>query len=103
MLSHTIGVIDMDRTQRKPLVYSEKFRNAVLTEYPDNNIIKDLLDKNDYFLGRLLDDGTYSSIPYDVIIRMLENGEANQLLEKARHIKNLVDLYHMWDKEVFLD
>lgn len=93
----------MQRTRKEPLIYSDEFRNAVLEVYKDNSIIKDLLDKNDYFLGRCLNDSSYSSIGYETIIEMLESGKKDDLLELARHIKRLVDLYQMWDKEVFLD
>lgn len=34
---------------------------------------------------------------------MLEAWEADKLLKLAYNIKNIVDLYIMWDKEVFLD
>jgi hypothetical protein len=91
------------RTRKTPLVYSEVFRNAVRDVYKNNKIIEDLLDKNDYFLGRCLNDGTYSTISYETVIELLEAGEADKLLELAYHIKRIVDLYQMWDKEVFLD
>lgn len=54
----------MLRTRKEPLIYSDEFRKAVMDEYKDNELIKELLDKNDYFLGRCLNDGTYSSIHY---------------------------------------
>lgn len=91
------------RTRKEPLIYSEEFKKAVINEYPHDTEMKKLLDNNDYFVGRCLNDGAYSSIPYDMVIERLEAGETDELLKTAYHIKRLVDLYEMWDKEVFLD
>lgn len=101
------------RTQKTPIKYSDKFREAVLKAYPDNKKIKELLDNNEYFLGRYLDDcscGNAPSISPETIINKIESGAIEELLEIAK--KNLeevnkdrlkVKVYKMWDKECFLD
>jgi len=103
----------MFRTQRTPLIYSDKFRNKVLKAYPDSPKIKELLDNNQYFLGRYLDDcsqGCVSAIEPETIIEKIESGNINELLEMAKEkleeIKKhrlRIEVYSMWDKEVFLD
>lgn len=101
------------RTKKSPIVYSEEFRKAVLKAYPNHEEIKLLLNKNEYFLGRYLDDGSNKCVPAietELIIEMIESGKTEELLEIAK--KNLektkeaefrVEVYRTWDKEVFLD
>ena len=101
------------RTRRTPLIYSEDFRKAVLKAYPTHEVIKKLLDENEYFLGGYLDDcsnGCIESIPFETIIGYLEHDAASQLLTLAKEksieaekLRFRVKVYNMWDKEVFLD
>lgn len=101
------------RTKRNPLIYSDEFRKAVLKAYPTHDEIKQRLDENEYFLGRYLDDcsnGCVPSIDTETIINYLEHGDAKSLLdmayknlEKIKEAKLRVEVYRMWDKEVFED
>ena len=93
----------MMRTQRVPLIYSEGFKKRVMEEYKGQSTIKELLDRNEYFLGRYLDDGSSNTIYYKTVIEMLEKGEADKLLALAKGMQKRLDLYAEWDKEVFLD
>jgi hypothetical protein len=93
----------MLRTRREPLIYSDEFRTAVMKAYPNAVNIKQMLDDNEYNLGRYLDDGTTSTIPVDTVLRMIENGQVNSLFNLAFDLKNKSNLSKMWDKEVFLD
>lgn len=93
----------MMRTQRVPLIYSEGFKKRVMEAYKGQPTIKELLDRNEYFLGRYLDDGSSNTIYYKTVIEMLEKGEADKLLALAKGMQKRLDLYAEWDKEVFLD
>lgn len=93
----------MLRTKREPLIYSEEFRTAVIKAYPDDPRIKQMLDKNEYVLGRYLDDGSSNVIHVDTVMRLISIGQVNSLFNLAFDIKEKSKLYGMWDKEVFLD
>lgn len=103
----------MSRTRRTPLIYSDKFRNRVLEAYPDNPHVKELLDNNTYSLGRYLDDGSYgnvSAIEPETIIEKIESGYVDELLvmaksklEEVRKHRLKIEVYSMWNKEVFID
>jgi hypothetical protein len=93
----------MMRTQRNPLVYSEGFRRRVLAAYPNQPKIKELLDNNQYFLGRYLDDSSSTGIYYQTVIDMIEKGDTDKLLALAKQAKERIEIYKEWDKEVFVD
>jgi hypothetical protein len=93
----------MFRTMKNPIIYSDEFRNAVLKAYPNDTQIKELLDKNEYVLGRYLSDSSSSVISVDTVLRMIEQCQVNSLFNLAFDIKEKSKLYGMWDKECFLD
>jgi hypothetical protein len=98
---------------KNPIIYSEEFRNLVLKAYPNSPDIKTLLDNNEYFLGRYLDDCSYGcvpSIPSSVIIEKINTGKLDELrrmaedrLAEEEKLQLRKDCYRMWDKECFLD
>lgn len=101
----------MMRNRRQCIVYSDKFRELVLRAYPDNEKIKELLDSNEYFLGRYLDDGcgcgSNVSVSADEIIIAFGTGQVNEfmknLLERANDQKLKALAYKMWGKEWFYE
>lgn len=93
----------MFRTRKEPLIYSENFRDAVLKSYPEDARVLEMLNKNEYSLGRYLSDTSSNVISVDTVIRMISEGQVNSLYNLAFDIKERSKLYGMWDKEVFLD
>lgn len=103
----------MIRAQRIPLIYSDDFKNKVLTAHPNNPYVKELLDNNQYFLGRYLDDGSngyVSAIEPETIIEKIESGNVEELLtmaktklEELKQNRLKIEVYSMWNREVFID
>jgi len=103
----------MVREQRIPLIYSDDFKNKVLTTYQNNSYVRELLDNNQYFLGRYLDDGSnghVSAIEPLTIIEKIESGNVEELLtmaktklEEIKQNRLKIEVYSMWNKEVFID
>jgi hypothetical protein len=88
--------------RRKEVIgYSDAFRRRVIAAYPDQPIIKELLDNNQYFLGRYLDDSSSLGIYYGTVIELLESGKADELLVLAKNTKEKLELYNEWGKEVY--
>lgn len=95
--------IIMDRSRKTPLIYSEEFKNAVLNAYPNNMKVKQMLDNNQYILGRFLENDSSNMISADTVLKMISAGQVIGLYNIAFDINEKSMLFGMWDKEVFLD
>lgn len=77
--------------------YSQEFINKVKEVYPNSKEIKELADKNQYFLGRYLDDSSSSSIGIGTILNATSLESLQQI---ARTEKMKCELYAQWHEEV---
>lgn len=98
------------RTKRDAVIYSQEFRKVVQRAYPDNQEIQDLLNNNQYFLGRYLDDGSLGNrvcVSADEVITAVGLGKTEEfmqeLFKRAGREKLRSLAYEMWDKEWFTD
>jgi hypothetical protein len=86
---------------KKPLQYSEEFREAVLSAFPSSERIRRMLDENSFSLGYSLSEGGISSISPSIVISLLEAGQQEELLKVARDAVEKKRLYDMWKNEVY--
>ena len=74
--------------------YTEDFKRKVRSVY--GNSLDDYLNSNNPFLGRILDDSSYSSISID---KILTATSLESLQKEARELKIKRELYNeYWDQ-----
>lgn len=79
------------------LVYPPEFVAEVKEMFPDEKRLHELLDANEYFAGRLLDDARQNISPTRVL-NAFEQGPAGlaELQQLALRLKRIAELYNMW-------
>ena len=79
------------------LVYPPEFVAEVKQMFPDEKRLHELLDANEYFAGRLLDDARQNISPTRVL-KALEQGPAGlvELQQLALRLKRIAELYEIW-------
>ena len=75
------------------MAYSQDFKNKVKAAYPDSKEIHRLVDNNQYFLGRLLDDSSQGGINVDEILLATS---LDVLKKKALSLKIRKEVYSDW-------
>lgn len=90
------------------MVYSKEFKEKVRAQLSWVKDIDQLLEDNDYVIGRYLDDNRRFGISPDKIIEVLEGNDEKlkeEVLAKAKKAKAFSDLYNEWfeyiDREKF--
>jgi hypothetical protein len=70
--------------RRKPLIYYNDFKAAVLAVFPSSERIRLILVENSFSLGYSLSGDALSSISPSLVIALLEAGKAEELLKVAK-------------------
>src|SRR3989338_1969099 len=82
--------------QEKQERYSADFVAKVKAEFPDWADIHKALDSGSEFVGRYLDDSRAFSMSPKDIVKALEGGKQEEVLEKAKRAERITELYEEW-------
>ncbi|MBU3925350.1 hypothetical protein KJ854_05475 [Patescibacteria group bacterium] len=78
--------------------YSEEFVAKVKAEFPDWADLHKHLDAGSDFVGRYLDDSRGFSMQPEDIVKALEGGEQDKVLEAAKKADRIGKLYAEWSE-----
>lgn len=76
--------------------YPAGFVTKVKAEFPDWKELHEALDTGDDFVGQLLDDSRRFSMKPEAIIKSLEGGKQDDVLEAAKRADRCNKLYLEW-------
>ncbi|MDP2585965.1 MAG: hypothetical protein Q8P29_03735 [Candidatus Levybacteria bacterium] len=78
--------------------YSEDFKARVKEVFPEWDEMHKALDSGSEWVGRYLDDSRKFSMKPEDIVKALEGGKQEEVLEAAKRANNINNLYVEWDK-----
>lgn len=76
--------------------YPREFVEAVKQHFPKWEGMHHKLDIGDQFVGRYLDDNRMLDIGPTEIVEMIDNGQINELRERAASFARTGELYRWW-------
>jgi len=76
--------------------YPADFVAKVKAEFPNWDKLHQALDAGNYFVGRYLDDSRGFSMRPEDIVKSLEGGKQDEVLEAAKKADRLNKLYGEW-------
>lgn len=79
--------------------YPEDFVKRVKEALPEDTRLHELLDKNAYVAGRLIEDKGGNFRPED-ILKMLEEGRLEEFKNDVKHRCLVINLYKEWGEIV---